>query len=78
MTSLPARTFGLRDRGLLREGMAADIVVFDPEKVRDKSTYDKPHQYAEGFDFVLVNGQVVVADGHPNAVRAGRILRRGQ
>ena len=60
MTSLPAHTFGLRDRGLVREGMAADLVMFDPARVQDKSTYAKPHQYSQGFDFVLVNGKVVV------------------
>ena len=57
MTSLPAHTFGLHDRGLLREGMAADLVLFDPARVQDKSTYAQPHQYSQGFDFVLVNGQ---------------------
>jgi N-acyl-D-amino-acid deacylase len=76
MTSLPARTFGFRDRGLIREGMAADIVIFDPTKVQDKSTFDQPHQYSEGFEVVLVNGKVVVEDGKLNDTRAGRILRR--
>jgi len=59
MTSLPAQTFGLRDRGQIREGFAADIVIFDPETVTDKATFDQPHQYAEGFSKILVNGQVV-------------------
>jgi N-acyl-D-amino-acid deacylase len=76
MTSLPARTFGLRDRALLREGMAADIVVFDPAKVEDKSTYAKPHQYSVGFDFVLVNGKVVVDGGKLTSVRSGQTLKR--
>jgi N-acyl-D-amino-acid deacylase len=76
MTSLPARTFGFRDRGLIREGMAADIVIFDPMKVQDKSTFDQPHQYSEGFEVVLVNGKVVIEDGQVNDTRAGRILRR--
>src|ERR1051325_620088 len=56
MTSLPARTFHFRDRGILREGAAADLVVFDPSRVQDKATFEKPHQYSEGFDYVLVNG----------------------
>jgi N-acyl-D-amino-acid deacylase len=76
MTSLPARTFGFRDRGLIREGMAADIVIFDPMKVQDKSTFDQPHQYSQGFEVVLVNGKIVVENGKLNDTRAGRILRR--
>jgi N-acyl-D-amino-acid deacylase len=75
MTSLPARTFDFRDRGLLREGMAADVVLFDPEKVQDKSTYQQPHQYTEGFDYVLVNGVVMVAEGKLTEARGGRALR---
>jgi N-acyl-D-amino-acid deacylase len=75
MTSLPARTFGFRDRGLLREGYAADLVMFDPARVEDKATYQKPHQYSAGFDLVLVNGQVVVEDGKLTAARPGKALR---
>ncbi|MCB1023695.1 MAG: D-aminoacylase [Acidobacteria bacterium] len=59
MTSLPAQTFRLRDRGLLREGLAADIVIFDENTVTDKSTFEDPHQYAEGFQTVIVNGKIV-------------------
>jgi len=59
MTSLPAQTFGLRDRGLIREGFAADLVIFDESKIGDKATFDQPHQYSEGFSSVIVNGQVV-------------------
>lgn len=59
MTSLPAQTFGLRDRGLVREGYAADLVIFDDAKIIDKATFDQPHQYAEGFSDVIVNGQIV-------------------
>jgi len=59
MTSLPAQTFGLRDRGQIREGFAADLVIFDPATVTDKATFEQPHQYAEGFSFVIVNGNVV-------------------
>jgi N-acyl-D-amino-acid deacylase len=76
MTSLPARTFGLRDRGLVREGMAADLVLFDPARVRDRSTFTQPHQYSEGFDFVWVNGQFVVDNGKLTAARPGQPLRR--
>ena len=59
MTSLPAQTFGLRERGQIREGFAADLVIFDDSKVTDKATFDLPHQYAEGFSFVIVNGEIV-------------------
>lgn len=59
MTSLPAQTFNLRDRGQIREGFAADIVIFDENKVTDKATFDAPHRYAEGFSSVIVNGQLV-------------------
>jgi len=76
MTSLPARTFGLVDRGQIREGFAADLVLFDPSQVRDQAEFNKPHQYSTGFDFVFVNGAVVVDDGKPNTIRSGRVLRR--
>ena len=59
MTSLPAQTFNLRDRGQIREGFAADLVIFDETKVGDKATFEQPHQYAEGFSFVIVNGKIV-------------------
>jgi N-acyl-D-amino-acid deacylase len=74
MTSLPAQKFGLKDRGLLHEGMAADIVVFDEKEVADLSTYDKPHAYAKGFQYVLVNGQVVLNDGKHTGTRSGKPL----
>ncbi|MEO8129908.1 MAG: D-aminoacylase [Bryobacteraceae bacterium] len=75
MTSLPARTFGFRDRGLVREGLAADLLIFDPAKIEDRATFAKPHQYTEGFDFVLVNGTPIVEDGKLNETRPGKILR---
>lgn len=75
MTSLPAQKFQLKNRGLLREGFAADIVVFDEQKVQDLSTYDKPHQYTTGFKYVLVNGQLTVEEGKHNGTRAGKTLR---
>lgn len=59
MTSLPAQTFNLRDRGLIREGYAADLVIFDENTVGDKATYENPHQYATGFQDVIVNGELV-------------------
>jgi N-acyl-D-amino-acid deacylase len=75
MTSLPARTFGFRDRGLLREGNQADLVLFDPAKVQDKATYPKPHQYTEGFDLVLVNGVPVVEESKLTGARPGAVIR---
>ena len=75
MTSLPARTFRFNDRGLLRVGFAADILIFDPAKVKDLATYPDPHHYSEGFDHVFVNGVAVVNEGKLNENRPGRILR---
>lgn len=75
MTSLPAQKFRLSNRGLLKEGYAADIVMFDAGKVQDLSTYDNPHQYTTGFRYVLVNGQLTVEEGKHNGTRAGITLR---
>jgi len=76
MTSLPAGKLGLTDRGILREGFWADIVVFDPETITDKATYANPHQYPEGIYYVLVNGQVAVQNGKLTGARPGRVLQR--
>lgn len=75
MTSLPAQTFNLRDRGQLREGFAADIVIFDDAKVTDKATYETPHQYAEGFSNVIVNGQVVFDGSRMTGTMSGEPLK---
>lgn len=74
MTSLPAQRIGLTDRGVIRPGLKADIVIFDPATVRDMATYEKPHQYAEGFQTVLVNGKVVFAEGKMTGEKPGQIL----
>ncbi|OFW27703.1 MAG: N-acyl-D-amino-acid deacylase [Acidobacteria bacterium RIFCSPLOWO2_02_FULL_65_29] len=74
MTSFPAQRLGLVDRGVLREGMRADMAVFDPETVRDRATFEQPHQYAEGVSLVIVNGEVVFENGTMTAARPGRIL----
>jgi N-acyl-D-amino-acid deacylase len=74
MTSLPAQKFGLKDRGLLKEGFAADIVIFDEKTVSDLSTYEKPHAYSQGFHYVLVNGEIVVSEGKHNGTRSGKTL----
>ena len=75
MTSLPAQKFQLKDRGLLKEGFAADILIFDPATVTDLSTFEKPHQYSTGFSTVLVNGTVVVDAGKHTGARTGKTLR---
>ena len=74
MTSLPAQKFQLHDRGLLAEGYAADIVVFDESKVQDVSTYEHPHAYSKGFDYVIVNGVLTVESGRHTGARAGQAL----
>ncbi len=75
MTSLPAARLGLGDRGLLRPGMKADLVLFDPDTVRDRATFQSPHQYSEGVSLVLVNGQVVLDGERMTGLRPGRVLR---
>ncbi len=74
MTSLPSQTFRFWDRGLIREGFAADLVIFDPEKVIDRATFEAPHQYPNGIRYVLVNGQIVVRENQHTGARAGKVL----
>ena len=74
MTSLPAQVLGLRDRGLLREGYWADIVILDPDTVADMATYENPKQYPKGIDYVLVNGTVVIDQGGHTGARPGRVI----
>jgi dihydroorotase/N-acyl-D-amino-acid deacylase len=74
MSSYPAQRLGLVDRGVLRPGMKADITVFDPATVRDMATFENPHQYAQGFSTVIVNGQVVFESGAMTAARPGIVL----
>ncbi len=74
VTSLAAGTFGLRERGLVREGMFADLVIFDPGTIRDRSTFDEPFQGPEGVHYVLVNGMPAVWEGRANGRLQGRIL----
>ena len=76
MTSLPATVFGMRDRGVIREGAAADLLIFDPARVVEKSTYVDPHQHAEGMTYVLVNGAVVVENGQFTDKLPGKVLRK--
>jgi N-acyl-D-amino-acid deacylase len=74
MTSLPASNLGIAERGTLKPGWFADVVVFDPAKVQDHATYAEPHRYATGVEQVLVNGQLVVKDGAIQRTRAGRVV----
>jgi N-acyl-D-aspartate/D-glutamate deacylase len=76
MTELPARRLGLTDRGMLREGAWADLVVLDPERVAERGTLTEPNQYAVGIEQVLVNGEVALRDGSRTDARAGRVLRK--
>lgn len=78
MTSLPANTFRLKDRGQLREGFWADITIFDPEKVSDPATFNDPHHYATGIPCVLVNGVAVVADSQYTGAKPGQGLKHQQ
>jgi N-acyl-D-amino-acid deacylase len=75
MTSLPAQKFQLKDRGLLKEGMTADIVIFDEKEVKDVSTFERPHAYSRGFHFVIVNGVLTVENEKHLGVRAGKALK---
>jgi dihydroorotase/N-acyl-D-amino-acid deacylase len=76
MTSLPASRLRLRDRGVITNGGAADLVVFDPASVADRATFAEPHQFATGFDYVIVNGVVAVSEGRRTAATGGQLLRR--
>jgi N-acyl-D-amino-acid deacylase len=76
MTSLPAAVFGMQGRGTIREGAAADVLVFDPARVAERSTYTDPHRLAEGMDYVLVNGELVIDNGTFTAALPGRLLRK--
>jgi N-acyl-D-aspartate/D-glutamate deacylase len=74
MSAFPAQRVGLTDRGLIRPGMKADIAVFDPARVRDLATFERPHQYAEGVSYVVVNGELVLDGGRVTSARPGQVL----
>ena len=75
MTSLAAQKFQLKDRGLIREGMAADIVIFDLNEVTDKATFEQPHQFSQGFHYVLVNGQLTIDNKNHTGIKSGTTLK---
>jgi len=74
MTSLPASFLAMEDRGKIKEGYKADIVIFDPETVRDNSTHSDAHQYSTGTEYVLVNGEISIENGEYNGVLNGKVL----
>ena len=74
-TALPAQRMRLGDRGVIKQGMAADLVIFDPEKIRDMATFEQPNQLSQGMDYVLVNGVAVVANGKMTGALPGKVLR---
>lgn len=77
-TGLPATMLGFKDRGLVREGYIADITIFDSSKIRDRATYEKPHQYSEGIDYVLIDGKTVIDNGVFTGILAGKPLARSK
>jgi N-acyl-D-aspartate/D-glutamate deacylase len=77
MTGMAAAKLGLKDRGVLQTGRAADITLFDPATVRDEATFPDPHRHPVGIPYVIVNGQVVVDGARYHARPAGRVLTRG-
>jgi len=72
---MPARRLGLRDRGVIREGARADLVVFDARRVIDVATFEDPHRYPAGIEHVIVNGRLVIKDGEHTGSLPGRVLR---
>ena len=77
MTGLPASIMGLRDRGVIAVGAVADLVLFDPARVRDAATYEEPTRPAEGVEYVFVGGELAMEHGAPVRLDLGRVLRRG-
>ena len=76
MSSLAAHRLGLHDRGIIAPGMVADLLVFDPDSIQDRATYEDPLQYSTGIDWVVVNGVPVIAEGELQPAEPGRLLRR--
>ncbi len=74
-TSLPAEMVGLRERGQVKEGFIADVVVFNPETIKDIATFMAPHQYSEGIEYLLVNGVLTIKEGKYTGALAGKPLR---
>jgi len=78
MTSLPAQTFGLYQKGILRQGLDADIVILDPQAIDDRATFDDPALPPTGIDRVIVNGEIAVEQGRITGATSGKVLRWGR
>jgi len=76
MTFMPAKAMGIDNRGLIKEGMKADITIFNSKNIIDKSTFEDPHQYSEGIDYVIINGQLAIENGEFNKIKSGEVLRK--
>jgi len=76
MSGKPAAKFGIKKRGIIKEGNFADIVVFDPNEIKDLATIDNPYRYSRGINWVIVNGDIILEDGEYNGKRAGKVIRR--
>jgi N-acyl-D-amino-acid deacylase len=76
MTSFPASRLGIRDRGIIGEGYFADLVIFDPDRIKDRATFEEPRQFAEGIDCVIINGQPLLEGGSLKDLRPGKVLRK--
>ena len=76
MTGFPAWRLNLKQRGIIKENYHADITIFNPQTIIDKATFENPHQYAQGIEFVIVNGQLVVDNGIHKKITPGKVLRR--
>jgi N-acyl-D-amino-acid deacylase len=76
MTSFPAQKFGLWKKGIVRAGMDADVIIFDPDTITERSTFQDPHQYPAGLPYVIVNGQVVVDQERYTGILAGQVVKK--
>jgi N-acyl-D-aspartate/D-glutamate deacylase len=76
MTSFPAQKFGLWKKGIIREGMDADLVIFDAETIAERSTFQDPHQYPAGLPYVILNGQVAVDQARYTGTLAGKVVKK--
>lgn len=77
ITALPARTFSIKDRGLISEGYYADIVIFDSDRIADRATFEEPFLRPDGLNYVIINGRIAVKEGMPTGIKSGRVLRNG-
>ena len=78
MAALPASILKIKNRGLIGPGYYADLLIFDPEKVQDRATFIDPLQYSEGFDYVIINGKIVIDEGRVTDALPGKVLRHSQ